>query len=108
MAAPPSLTSPEKQVLDANDRYLQNYNQRATDAYLYISTYTFSPGGAMIDCTWTAPTGNIFKLDMFAGNLQLDSTPYSSLNTAQKIIFFRYLRKFIGQCLKNYNISNGL
>lgn len=108
MAGPSSVTSPEKQVLDANDRYLQNYNQRASDAWDYISNYTFSPGGVMIDYTWTAPTGNIFKLDMTAGNLQLDSTAFNSLNTPQKVIFFRYLQKFIGQCIKNYNQNYSL
>lgn len=108
MSLTPSLTSPEKQVIDANDRYLQNYSQRAADAYNYISNYTFPGGSAMVSHTWNAPTGNIFYLDMGAGNIQMDSTPFSSLGTAQKVIFFRYLQKFIGQCLKNYNINYGL
>lgn len=107
MAAPPNLASPEKQALDANDRYLQNYLQRANDAYLYISTYQFN-ANPMVSFSWTAPTSNVFSLDMMAGNLALDGQVIGSMTSAQKVIFFRYLKKFIGLCLKNYNQNYNL
>lgn len=108
MPAPFNTQSPEKKVLDANDRYLQSYFTRENNAYQYLINYTYPGGSAMVSHTWTAPSGNVFSFDVLGGIFLLDSVGFSSLSTSQKVIFFRYLQKFVGECIKNYNITYGL
>lgn len=102
-----NIANPEKKVLDANDRYLQNYVVRENNAYTYLSNYNFNGVGVMVNHTWTAPSGNVFAFDTSSG-FSMDATAFSSLTTDKKVIFFRYLQKFVGECIKNYNLNYNL
>lgn len=106
-----NFANPDKRVLDANDRYLQTYETRAADAWKFLTVYTFN-SNPMVSHTWTAPDGSVFGFDASATSyvsaLTFNSTVYSGLSTAQKVIFFRYLTKFVGECIKNYNENYGL
>lgn len=103
-----NIANPEKKVLDANDRYLQNYVARENNSYNYVFNYTFGGSGAMPNHTWTAPSGNFFRFDTSFGQFEMDSTAFSSMSANQKKIFFRYLQKFVGECIKNYNETYNL
>ena len=103
-----NIASPEKKVLDANDRYLQNYFTRENNAYVYLINYSFGGVGGMVNHTWTAPSGNVFAFDTLGGGFSMDTTAFSSLTTDEKVIFFRYLQKFVGECIKNYNLTYNL
>lgn len=103
-----NIANPEKKVLDANDRYLQNYLTRENNAYQYLINYTFVGGGGMVNHTWTAPSGNVFVFDTSGGGFSMDATAFSSLAVDKKVIFFRYLQKFVGECIKNYNLTYNL
>lgn len=108
MPAITNIANPEKKVLDANDRYLQNYVVRENNSYTYVLNYDFNGAGAMPNYTWTAPSGNVFQFDTSVGQFQMDSTAFTSMTAPQKKIFFRYLQKFVGECIKNYNLNYNL
>lgn len=103
-----NIANPEKKVLDANDRYLQNYVVRENNSYNYVFNYTFGGVGAMPNHTWTAPSGNVFVFNTSFGQFEMDTTAFSSLTADKKVIFFRYLQKFVGECIKNYNLTYNL
>lgn len=107
MPAPTNIANPEKKVLDANDRYLQTYFNRENNSYNYLLSYDYDGSSPMVNHTWTAPSGNVFDFDT-SGGFSMDTTPFSSLTTDEKVIFFRYLQKFVGECIKNYNLTYNL
>ena len=102
-----NIANPEKKVLDANDVYLENWFTRENNAYVYLNAYDFNGSSPMVNHTWTAPSGNVFAFDTSSG-FSMDTTAFSSLPTDKKVIFFRYLQKFVGECIKNYNLNYSL
>lgn len=101
--------TPELIPINANERYIQASQNRAGNAFTLLSNYNYlGTTGPMPDYTWTAPDNNVFNYTLINGELSLNSVLYGSLTTPEKRIFFRYLQKFIGQCLKNYNDAYGL
>lgn len=99
----------EGQIVDHHQVELQNKLQRATSAYNLIDTYDWNGTGAMPSpITWTSPTGKDFRYTSGLGELEYDSTVYSSLSPAQKREFFLYLPKFITECLKAYDDAYNL
>jgi len=107
MPAPSNTQSPEKKILDANDVYLETWFVRENNAYTYLSNYTFN-GNTMIAHTWTAPSGDTFVFDVVNGDILMNSLAGGTLNASQRVAFFRYLPKFVGECLKNFNQFYGL
>lgn len=99
-----NTANPEKKVLDANDVYLETWFTRENNAYVYLNAYNFNGSSPMVSHTWTAPSGNVFAFDTLGGGFSMDGSPFSSLPTDKKVIFFRYFQKFVGECVKNYNI----
>jgi hypothetical protein len=93
-------------ITQANTLYLATYPARYQSAVYYLDNYTAPGGGAMPSFTWSAPTGDSFSY--VTGDLSFNTSPFAGLNTEQKRKFFRYLNKFIGACLLNYNITNNL
>ena len=99
----------EGQIIDHHEVELQNKLQRATSAYNLIDTYDWNGTGVMPSpITWTSPTGKDFRFAAGTGELQYDSTVYSSLTSAQKREFFQYLPKFIQACLDAYDDTYSL
>ena len=99
----------EGQIVDHHEVELQNKSQRAAAAYNLIDTYDWNGTGVMPSpITWTSPTGKDFRFAAGTGELQYDSTAYSSLTPAQKREFFQYLPKFITECLKAYDDNYNL
>ena len=99
----------EGQIVDHHEVELQNKLQRATAAYNLIDTYNWNGLGVMpSSITWTSPTSKAFRFTAGTGELEYDSTAYSSLTPAQKREFFQYLPKFITECLKAYDDAYNL
>ena len=100
--------NPETKVLEKNNQYLQNYAIRAGNAFTLLSNYNFNGSGAMPDFTWVSPNGASFEYININGELSLNSVGFTSLSPPDKRIFFQYLTKFVGECIKNYNETYGL
>lgn len=94
-------------ITQANTLYLATYPARYQSAVYYLDNYTAPGGGAMLNFSWSSPTGDLFDYNG-SGQIALNTTPFPGLNVEQKRKFFRYLNKFIGACLINYNISYNL
>ena len=109
MPAPPNRTTPEARIADSHAVELQNKAQRAAAAYNLIDTYDWNGSGVMPSpIIWTSPTGKDFRFTAGTGELEYDSTVYSSLTSANKREFFQYLPKFITECLKAYDDAYNL
>lgn len=105
MPSPLNQISPEKFALDANNRYLQNYSVRENNATLFLVNYNFNGSSPMVSHTWTTPSGDVYFLDMISGQITWNSDPFASLDADKKRLYFRYLTKFVAQCLNNYNLT---
>jgi hypothetical protein len=108
MAAPPNKTSQYQQIANAHSVELYNKAKAAQDAYQTLAQYDFEGTGFLSGHTWTDPTGNIYTYNNGAGEITFNSTVYSSLSSADKKLFFVYLKKFIVECLKKYDLDYNL
>jgi hypothetical protein len=104
-----NTTSIENQIAEAHEVELQNKAFRASNAYTILNNYNWNGVGQMPNpIDWTAPTGESFRFDSGAGELQFSGTLYSSLNAEQKRNFFQYLPKFIKVCMNRYDDNYNL
>lgn len=102
MPAPLNTQSPEKRILDANTVNNETWFTRENNAWIYLNNYQFN-GQPMVNHTWTSPSGNVFVFDPAGSDITMDGNAGGTLNATQRIIFFRYLPRFVGECLRNYN-----
>lgn len=54
---------------------------------------------------WTCPENKTFIFSAGAGELSIDSTPYSSLGADMKEIFHRWLPQFTKRFILRYNLE---
>lgn len=80
----------------------------AEDAYQVIAQYDFEGNGTLSGHSWTDPTGRVYNFTTGAGEITLDTVPYSGLNPADKKAFFLYLNKFVIECMNRYDIEYNL
>lgn len=103
MAVPPNKTFVEGQMIAQHDIELQNKDRRAISAYRILDAYNWQGTGTMPSVSWIDPLGNHWDFMPGGGEINLNSSPYSSLNPPQKRVFFQYLPKFIQVCLDTYD-----
>lgn len=111
MAGSANKSTAYQKIADAHTVELLNKNALAEDAYTTISQYNFNGLGGFATVTpfeWTDPTGKSYRYISGAGELQFESTGYSSLSSGEKQQFFLYLKQFIHACLKQYDIDYNL
>ena len=108
MAGPTDHTTLEGQILDRHEIELQNKQLRAEMAFVMLNQYNWNTVGSMPNVSWTAPTGRVFEFNPGYGELYYNNIPYSGLGPDKKREFFRYLPKFIFECLKAYDDNYGL
>lgn len=105
----PTATQTQPSVR-AQQHYLFTVHQAvmATTAYSKLETLSIPGGGAMPTFEWVCPSGGSFLYETGAGELKLDGTPYSSLSSGAKEIFFRWLNHFMQAAMVKYNKEYGL
>ena len=108
MAAPQNKSSQYHQITDAHSVELLNKAKAADDAYQALVTYDFGGTGVLSAHTWTDPTGHVYDFTTGSGEIRWDGTFYSNLNPSDKKLFFVYLRKFIVECMKRYDVDYNL
>jgi len=108
MPAPKDKTTIESQMLTQHNVELETKAFRAANAYNLLEQYNWQGTGNIPNFSWTCPLGNDFAFSPGAGEILLDGSPYSTLNSSKKRIFFQYLPKFIQACLDFYDENYGL
>lgn len=104
MPSPVQYQSREKQFADAHEELKFKMDQAQLACYQALEQY--NPGyGSMPECTYRVPnTDKILKFKLGAGEIELNTTLYSSLDASGKKIVFQYLDKLTKSCLDNYDI----
>ena len=93
--------------LDNHTVEIQTKDNRAATIYNNLSSYDYDPATAshpMVTFAYSIPTnGKLIEYNSGYGEMYYDSTGYSSLTTAQKVIFWQWIDKAIAYGLKNYD-----
>ena len=103
MPAPVATQTQGSVRVDAHYLFTVHQQLVATTAYSKLETFAILPYGSMPYFEWASPSGQTFVYSPGAGQLRLDGTDYSALETEQKRIFFRWLNHFIHACMHKYN-----
>jgi hypothetical protein len=108
MPAPVATQTQESVRTEAH--YLSTLHQGviAATAYAKVDTFNIPGYGAMPSFEWVCPTGDSFLYEQGSGELRLSGTPYSSMGSGEKEIFFRWLNHFVHKCMVKYNKEYGL
>jgi hypothetical protein len=108
MARFTSTQTKETDTVQRHTDFLSLKINIAASAYSALKDYNFNLSGQMPNFSWTTPTSRAIAYDSSAGELQYNSTGWSSLSSEDKAVFFRWLPHFMRECLKNYDITYGL
>ena len=97
--------------LDDHTVEIQTKDNRAAAIFLDLSIYDYDPVTAthpMPDFDYIVPT-NQKKITYknANGEMYYDSTPYSSMNSSQKVVFWQWIDKAIVFGMKNYDKNYG-
>jgi hypothetical protein len=98
--------------LDNHSVELQTKANRVQAIYNCLQSYDYTNSGGsypMPDFDWAIPTNGVsIRYRNSIGEIEYNYNPYSSLSPQDRIVFWKWIDKFIVQCLKNYDINYNL
>lgn len=100
-----------KTQLDNHTIELQTKDNRQFALYNFINTYDYTGTGSfpMVAFSYKVPVNQkIISYEPGAGDLIYNGTPYPSLSSDDKVIFWQWIDKFVAACIKNYDKTYGL
>lgn len=107
---PAPITTQTQESVRADGHYLFTLHQAAiaSTAYYKLENFSIPSYGAMPTFEWACPSGETFIFQSGSGEISIDGTPFSSLGTAKRQVFFRWLNHFIQASMVRYNLEYGL